>query len=268
MPPKRSWTELTWEDFERGDPASWVAVLPVAAVEQHGPHLPLGVDAYIAEAYLARVHAELPADLPAVFLPTQVLGQSDEHLAYPGTLTLSAETLLRTLSDIGASVHRAGVRKIVIVTSHGGNWQAVELAARDLRVRLSMLAVTTSWHRLGYPAGLFTDEERIHGIHAGEIETALMLAARPELVRREKAADFTSAARAMADEFRHLQLARPAGFGWMTQDINPAGAVGNAAAATAEQGEAALAHGAKAFIALLAETARFDIGRLAKGPLG
>ena len=268
MPPKRYWTELTWEDFTAGDPASWVAVLPVAAVEQHGPHLPLGVDAYIAEAYLARVHAELPADLPVVFLPTQVLGQSDEHLAYPGTLTLSVETLLRTLRDIGEGVHRAGGRKVVIITSHGGNWQAVELAARDLRVSLGMFAVSTSWHRLGYPAGLFAEDERIHGIHAGEIETALMLAARPDLVRAEKAADFPSMGRAMSDEFRHLQLARPAGFGWMTQDINPAGAVGNAAAATAEKGEAALAHGAHAFIELLAEIARFDTKRLEKGPLG
>jgi creatinine amidohydrolase len=213
------------------------------------------------------VRAGLPDHLPAVFLPLQVIGQSDEHLAYPGTLTLGAETLLRTLAETGVSVHRAGIRKLVIITSHGGNWQAVELAARDLRVRLGMFAVSTSWHRLGYPAGLFADDERIHGIHAGEIETALMLAARPDLVRREKASDFTSEARSMAEEFRYLQLARPAGFGWMTQDLNPTGAVGNAVAATAEKGEAALAHGARAFIELLQDIARFDIARLADGPL-
>jgi creatinine amidohydrolase len=267
MPPKHQWTELTWEDFAQRDPASWIAVLPIAAVEQHGPHLPLGVDAYIAEAYLARVHANLPDHLPVVFLPLQVFGQSDEHLAYPGTLTLSVETLLRTLGDIGSSVYRAGVRKLLIVTSHGGNWQAAELAARDLRVRFGMFAVLTSWHRFGYPDGLFAEEERRHGIHAGGVETALMLATRPDLVARERATDFTSAAQSMAEEFRHLRLARPAGFGWMTQDLNPAGAVGNAGAATAAMGETALAHGAQAFIELLEDMARFDIRRLAEGPL-
>ncbi len=268
MAPKRNWLDLTWEDFGNDDPARWIAVLPIAAVEQHGPHLPLGVDAFIAEAYLARVHAALPEDLAATFLPIQVLGQSDEHLAFPGTLTLSADTLLRTLADIGASVHRAGLRKLVLVTSHGGNWQVAELAARDLRVRLGMFVVTTSWHRMGYPPGLFEEDERLHGIHAGQIETALMLAAREDLVRREKAADFPSNARAMTEGFSYLRLARPAGFGWMTQDINPTGAIGNAAAATAQQGEAALDHGARAFVQLLEEVARFELTRLASGPIG
>lgn len=267
MAPKRNWLDLTWEDFGNDDPAHWVAVLPIAAVEQHGPHLPLGVDAFIAEAYLARVHAVLPANLATTFLPIQMLGHSDEHLAFPGTLTLSADTLLRTLADVGASVHRAGLRKLVIVTSHGGNWQAAELAARDLRARLGMFVVTTSWHRMGYPPGLFSDNERLHGIHAGQIETALMLAGREELVRREKAADFPSNARAMTDEFQYLRLARPAGFGWMSQDLNSTGAIGNAAAATAQQGEAALDHGARAFVDLLHEVARFDLTRLASGPV-
>ena len=268
MLPKRDWQDMTWRDFVRGDPARWIAVLPLAATEQHGPHLPLGVDTIIAEAYLARVRSLLPADLPATFLPVQAIGQSEEHSAFPGTLSLASDTLMRLLRDIGTSVQRGGVRKLVLINSHGGNWQAVELAARELRAHLRMFVVAVSWHRFGYPAGLFGDDEQTHGIHAGAVETALVRAARPDLVRMDEAQDFPSASQAMEKEFKWLHLARPASFGWMTQDLNPAGAVGNAAAATAAQGEAALAHGAQGFVELLAEVDRFDLARLNDKPAG
>jgi creatinine amidohydrolase len=268
MLPKRDWVEMTSEDFTRADPSRWIAVLPIAAVEQHGPHLPLGTDSFIAEAYLARVRDALPAELPATFLPLQGIGASDEHRAFPGTLTLSAEALLRSLVEIATGVHRAGVRKLVIVNSHGGNTEVMGLAARDLRVRLKMLVVTASWHRLGYPQGLFTYDELTHGIHGGEIETSLMSAGRPDTVRREHAKTFASAARSVAQEFQQLRLDDPAGFGWMTQDLNPTGAVGDAAAATAAKGAAALDHGVRALVALLQEVDRFDLARLADGPLG
>jgi len=266
MLPKRDWLEMTSEDFAHGNPARWVAVLPIAAVEQHGPHLALGTDAAIADAYLARVRKELPPELPATFLPVQRIGTSGEHCAFAGTLTLSTETWLRALGEIGTSVHRAGVRKLVIVSSHGGNTEVMGLVARDLRVHLSMLAVTTSWHRLGYPDGLFSRDEHVHGIHAGEIETSLMAAAWPDTVRHERAHNFASAAAGLEREFRHLRLDEPAGFGWMTQDLNPAGAVGDASAASAAKGEAALDHGACAFVELLVEVARFDLARLMAEP--
>jgi creatinine amidohydrolase len=144
MLPKRLWSRMTWEDFRAGDTAEWIAVLPVAAVEQHGPHLPVGVDGMIAEGYLARVQKILPDSLPVTFLPLQWVGKSDEHIAYPGTLTLSPETAIRSWIEIGEGVFRAGVRKIVIVNSHGGNGAVMEIVARDLRVRLGMLAVTSS----------------------------------------------------------------------------------------------------------------------------
>src|SRR5436309_749720 len=178
MLPKRDWLEMTWQDFS-SDTDRWIAVLPVAAIEQHGPHLPLGVDTFIAEAYLTRVKALLPAELPATFLPLQQIGQSDEHLSFPGTLTLSSATVIRAWSEIAESIHRAGVKKLIIVTSHGGNLQAIELIAREVRARLGLLVVTSAWHRFGYPESLFTAEERHHGIHGGAIETSLMLAARP-----------------------------------------------------------------------------------------
>jgi creatinine amidohydrolase len=267
--PKRDWMEMTWQEIAGAgaETARWIAVLPLAAVEQHGPHLPLGVDSFIAEAYLQRVRAALPGDLPVTFLPVQRIGVSAEHLSYPGTLTFSATTAIAAWTEIGESLARAGLRKLVLVTSHGGNVAALELVARDLRARLGMLAVTVGWHRFGYPDSTFTAEERKHGIHGGDIETSLMLAAMPDTVRMEKAPNAAPETIAMAREFKWLGAYRPAGFAWMTQDLNPTGAVGNATLATAEKGEAALEQGAAAFVEFLREVDRFDLTRLRKGPL-
>lgn len=268
MLPRRQWSDMTWQDFTAPERERWIAVLPLAATEQHGPHLPLGVDRFIGEAYLTRVLALLPQDLPVTFLPLQAIGQSDEHLAFPGTLSFSAATVIRAWTELGEAVHRAGLRKLVMVTSHGGNVQAMDLVARDLRARLGMLVATCGWHRFGYPDGLFSPGERRHGIHAGAIETALMRAARPDTVRMEAAEDFLPASVGMAAEFRWLNPYRPVGFGWMTQDLHPSGAVGDARSATAAQGEAALEHGARGFIELLRDIDRFDLARLRPGPLG
>ncbi len=265
--PKRDWMEMTWQDIAGGDTARWIAVLPLAAVEQHGPHLPLGVDSFIAEAYLARVRELLPDELPVTFLPVQRIGVSAEHLAFPGTLTLSATTAIAAWTEIGDSLHRAGLRKLVLVTSHGGNVAAMETVARDLRTRLAMLAVTVGWHRFGYPDGTFSGEEKKHGIHGGDIETSLMLAAKPDAVRMDQVPKATPETVAMAAEFKWLGAYRPAGFAWMTQDLHASGAVGDATLATAAKGEAALQRGAEAFVELLREIDRFDLSRLRDGPL-
>jgi creatinine amidohydrolase len=267
MLPKRLWTDMTWEDFRSGDVERWIAVLPIAAVEQHGPHLPVGVDTYIAEGYLARVMKLLPDGLPVTFLPTQTIGKSNEHIEFPGTLTLSAETAIRAWTEIGESVHRAGVKKLVIVNSHGGNSPIMDLVSRNLRVSTGMFVVNASWSRFGYPTGLFTDAERIHGIHAGDIETSLMLAFREASVKKDKFADFTPSTLAMEKEFSKLRSERPAGFAWLTQDLNPAGGVGNAKLASMYKGEQAADFGARAFIELLQDVDRFDLKRLKKGPL-
>jgi creatinine amidohydrolase len=266
MLPKRDWMEMTWREIAAADRSEWIAVVPLAAVEQHGPHLPLGTDAYIAQAYLDRVRALLPDDLPVTFLPVQAIGHSEEHLAFPGTLTLSGETFASLLKETGASLHRAGIRKIVFANSHGGNLPAMELAARDLRVRLGMLAVTASWHRFGYPPGAFSEDEIRHGIHGGAIETALMLAHGAGLVRTELRKDFGSAAGKMEADYVKLSISRPAAFAWMTQDLNEEGALGNAKAATPQLGEAALQHGAKVFVELLEEVRRFDLSLLKDEP--
>ena len=265
--PKRDWMDMTWQEIAGAKTARWIAVLPLAAVEQHGPHLPLGVDTFIAEAYLARVRDILPENLPVTFLPVQRVGVSAEHLSFPGTLTISATTAIAAWTELGESLKRAGLRKLVLVTSHGGNVAAMEVVARELRTRLDMLAVTVGWHRFGYPEGTFSAEEKRHGIHGGDIETSLMLAAQPETVRMDRAPNATPATIAMAREFKWLGAYRPAGFAWMTQDLNPSGAVGDATLATAEKGEAALAQGGAAFVELLREIDRFDLARLREGPL-
>lgn len=260
--PKRFWHEMTTADFSAGDTASWIAVLPVAAIEQHGPHLPLSTDTAIAHGQIARVCELLPDDLPVTFLPVQQIGKSDEHIDFPGTLTASPETLVRLWGEIGESVHRAGVRKLVLINSHGGNVPVLDIVARDLRVKFSMLAVATNWLRFGQPDGLYPAEEFSYGIHGGAIETSIMLHLHPDLVAMDKAGDFRSAQTEFIAEFSHLRAHGPAQFGWKTQDLNPAGALGNAAIATADKGEASLDHAARGFIALLADVHRFDMDRL------
>jgi len=265
--PKRDWMEMTWQDLAGASTAGWIAVLPLAAVEQHGPHLPLGVDTFVAEAYLWRARDNLPPDLPVTFLPVQRIGVSAEHLSYPGTLTFSAATAIAAWTELGESVARAGIRKLVLVTSHGGNVAAMELVARDLRARFGMLTVTVGWHRFGYPDGVFSSEEKKHGIHGGDVETSLMLAAMPEAVRMEEARRAVPETLVMAQEFKWLGAYRPAGFAWMTQDLHPSGAIGDATLAKAAKGEAALVQGAQAFVELLREVDRFDLARLREGPL-
>jgi creatinine amidohydrolase len=251
------WLAAITTDF--ADAAPRIAVLPIAAIEQHGPHLPVGTDAYIAEAYLARVRKLLAPERPVVLLPVQTVGTSDEHRGFPGTLSLSPATLLQALIEIGDGVRRAGIGKLVIVNSHGGNVATMDLAARQLRLRHGLLAVHCSWSRFGYPGGLFADDELAHGIHGGDVETSIMLAARPDLVRNARRADFVPASYAMARDFKWLRADVPVGFGWMTQDLHASGAVGNAVPASAEKGAAALDHGACAFVELIDDVARFAL---------
>jgi creatinine amidohydrolase len=265
--PPRDWTAIRWPEMTPADSPRWIAVLPLAATEQHGPHLPLETDVMIAEAYLARVRELLPATMPVTFLPVERVGISTEHTDFPGTQTLSTEAALRRWMTLGESVARAGLKKLVMVTSHGGNSAAMMLVAQDLRAQHKMLAVTTSWSRFGAPEGLFSSDELRHGIHGGAVETSIMLARYPAHVRRDAIADFPSNVVAMEKQFRWLSTQRPAPFAWQAQDLNPTGAVGDARQATAEKGARLLDHGAHAFCELLSDVDNFDVKRLAPGPI-
>jgi creatinine amidohydrolase len=263
--PARLWQEMTTTDFAALDPERTIAVLPVAAIEQHGPHLPVSVDACINQGVLDEVLRRLPDDLPVTFLPLMPIGKSNEHMAYPGTLTLSAETLIRLWTEIGESVSRAGIRKLVIVNSHGGQPQIMDIVARDLRVRIGMLVVTLSYGALGRPAGLFPDSELRHGIHGGSSETSAMLYLRPDLVREAERRNFVPVSVEMEAEYVHLRPEGRIGFGWQTQDLNLAGACGNALDADAERGRLIVEHAAARFIELLREVERFPLSQLRAG---
>ncbi len=267
MKPPLDWSDVRSLNVDKTATSSWIAVLPLAATEQHGPHLPFETDTLIAEAYLARVRETLPQDIPATFLPIERVGISTEHIAYPGTQTLATDVALKKWMALGDAVAQAGVRKLIIVTSHGGNSAAMALIAQDLRAKYEMLAVTTSWSRFGVPDKSFPHEEVRHGIHGGAIETSIMLAAYPQQVRQDRIANFESAEVQMTKEFRWLSAGRPAPFAWAAQDLNPQGAIGDATLATAEKGKALIDHGARAFVELLADVDKFDLARLANRPV-
>ena len=257
------WNELTTTEFAGLDPEKTIVVVPVAATEQHGPHLPVGVDTMIAEGMIAEVLQRLPNDIAILVLPTQAIGKSNEHLRSPGTITLTAETAIRAWTEIGEAVHRGGLRKLIFINSHGGNVDVLSIVARELRVRLQMLVVSAAWRRLGIPAGLYTDQESAVGIHAGDIETSLMLHFRPELVHMDRAANFAPATIEIAKEFAIL---RPTGFnafGWIAQDLHASGAAGDASLGTAEKGRATAELQALEFIKLLRDVEKFRLDRLA-----
>ena len=257
--PRRYWQDMTTEEFAALDAEHVVAVLPVAAIEQHGPHLPVYVDACLNKGVIERAVELMPDDLPATVLPMMPVGKSNEHIKFPGTLTLSADTLIRLWTEIGASVARAGVRKIVIYNSHGGQRQITEVVARELRVDHDMFAVAVNPGSLGRPAGLFPDLELRHGIHGGSVETSMMLHLRPDIVHMDKADNFAPTTIQIEEEYRHIRANGPVGFGWTAQDLQDAGACGNAADADADRGGQVVEHIATALVELLQEVVRYPL---------
>jgi len=198
-----------------------------------------------------------------IFLPTMPIGKSNEHTAFPGTLSFSAETLIRIWTEIGESVARTGIRKLVLLNSHGGQPQIMDIVARDLRVRLKMFVVALSYWGVGMPTGLFPASEAQHGIHGGSSETSVMLHLHPDLVRGDERRNFVPSSIAMAERYKYL---RPegagVGFGWQTQDLNEFGACGNALDADAERGRKIVEHVALRIVELLHEVAAYPLSAL------
>lgn len=249
---------MTAEAIAASDTGGWIAVLPVAATEQHGPHLPASTDADIARAMIAACIEQLPDNLSVTFLPVEEIGWSAEHGDSPGTVSADPADLADKWFSIAANLKAHGLRKLVIVSSHGGNTTVVDTVIMRARAELGMLCVATAWSRFGTPAGLFSDEEIRFGIHGGDIETSIMLTHCPASVNMEKAEDFGSLQRKLAGSMTHLRAYGPHRFGWMMHDLNAAGVAGNAAAATADKGRAVIAHQSGGFIELLRDVDRLE----------
>ena len=271
--PSAFWADCGTTHFQSlrdsGTMADVIAVLPVAATEQHGPHLPLKVDTAIVDGVIAAALPNLAPSSQALFLPTQAVGFSPEHARFAGTLTLKAETVMRLWTDLGDSIAATGVRKMLIFNAHGGQANFMDIVARDLRARHRMLVYTANWYGLPLvsPQGedlnaLFSAQEQRFGVHAGAVETSLMLALDGQRVDRGAAVNFPSSAQARAQRFEILGNGRSAKMAWQIQDYNPSGAVGDASAATAGKGHQLLDAAGRALAQLLAEMQALPLSTL------
>lgn len=253
---------MRWQDFTspalgRHIDDRTVVVAALGAVEQHGPHLPLDTDTVIAGALLDAALERVASSLDVVLLPPMAIGASDEHKSFAGTLGFDTATVARMLETIGADVARAGGRRLVWVNGHGGNRAAMDIAGLALRRRFGMLAVKCTYTRLGAPPGGDV-AELARGFHGGWLETALMLHLAPARVHVDRLADF----RATGIDDSGVALLGPEGpasFAWLSEDLNPEGVIGNAAAATAEQGARLVEFYAERIARVLAESAALDI---------
>ena len=271
------WFDLTTRQFAQlaASPsiAQAVAVLPVAATEQHGPHLPVSVDAALVDGVVNAALPHLPADLPVLFLPTQPIGKSNEHIRFPGTLTLSAQTVISLWMDIGASVARSGIKKLVLLNSHGGQVSIMDIVARDLRTEHDLIVYSANWYNLPLGdavMGLFPAEEHRFGIHAGDIETSMMLALKEKSgikgIDMAQAQNFHSTSQDRAAKYPVLGNGTSAKLGWQMQDYNPQGAAGNAAAATAAKGHALINAAGLQLANLLKEVSDLPLSTLKSAP--
>lgn len=270
--PSRFWADLSTRDFaalhSAGQADQVVTVLPVAAIEQHGPHLPLSVDATLLQGVIDAALPLLPAGLPVLFLPPQNVGLSPEHIRFPGTLTLSPATVIALWTEIGECVARAGVKKLLLFNGHGGQVSVMDIVARELRTRCNLIVYSASWFSLPLPdavAGQFSAQEHRFGIHAGEIETSMMLHLAPATVHMAHAQNFRSTSQDRSERYAILGNGKTAKLGWQMQDYHPAGAVGDAAAATAGKGQAVVQAAAVQLVALLQELQALPLSTLVDG---
>ncbi|CAM3215759.1 creatininase family protein [Paenibacillus lupini] len=235
-------------------------ILPVGAVEQHGPHMPVFTDTLIGEAMLAEAFEHLPEDAPIWLLPSVSYGKSTEHIGHPGTITLSAKTLMAVLEDIAASLSRSGFRKLLLFNTHGGNADLLGMMAREIRIATGLEVYRLDPGAVGYSDLFIDDEEKACGIHAGDVETSLVMAMCPDWV------DAELAPREMPrfPDSRSFSF-RSRSFAWVMDDISSSGIAGDATKATAERGEAMLKKAGPLLAEALMGIAKFDMESLKSG---
>lgn len=258
IPPERFFPYLSWQQVEAlPDKANTLIIQPIGAVEQHGPHLPLVVDTAIATAVVGQSLGKLAPAIPAYALPPLYYGKSNEHWQFPGTITLSAPTLTAVLMEMAQSIYRAGFRKLVLVNGHGGQPQVLEIVARDLRQRYGDLMVFPLfvWGAPHNAAEVVGASEYNQGIHAGDVETSVMLSLLPEQVNMAKAVR-EYPADLPAGSLLSLEGRLP--IAWTMADLSRSGVVGDATVSTAAKGEAILASLAAGWVKVLEEIYRFE----------
>lgn len=259
--PARYYSDMEETRISNADTSRWIAVLPLGATEQHGPHLPIETDWIIAEGITKAVLTKLPLTMPVTFLPVEKIGYSIEHTNRPGVQTLSYQEAIERWIGIGKNLNERGIRKFVILNAHGGNSPLMTIVAAELRARFRMLCVATSWTRFGYPAGIISAQEKAFGIHGGEIETSVMLALRPDLVNMAHARDFPSLQYELNKTAKHLRAYGPHAFGWMATDLNPTGVTGHAKQGNPQNGQRMIDYAAQNFVELLHDVQDFDVTR-------
>ena len=259
----RRWETLTTVEAAALASRDPVIVLPVAAIEQHGPHLPLSTDLVIGLGLLAEAFRRLPPDLPVLALPPQAVGTSGEHRRFAGTLSLTPELLIESMVQTGAAIRQAGLRRLVVSNSHGGNLSAIDVAARRLREDHGLLAVKTSWFDGPRPddAGL-PDEEWRYGLHGGAVETAMMRHLRPDLVRLDAVRRFPSLDEELSGTLQRVSAEGGASFAWLAGDLNRQGVTGDATLGTAELGAYLVAHYGGVLAEVIQDARRFPLDRL------
>lgn len=233
--PQRDFAYLTWKQVDALPRETTLLVLPTAAIEQHGHHLPLATDTLINNLLLGQALGWIPEELPIYALPPVCYGKSNEHIGFPGTLSVSAQTFLAVVRDLGASIAAAGFKKVVLYNTHGGNASLVDVLARDLRAEFGLRTFTLFGSGGAQFAGI-SEQERTYGFHAGEVETAFLLHGTPELVHTE---EYTTHYIARIEEAEALKPeGSAANFAWVTRDIAPSGVLGDPSGASAEKGAA------------------------------
>lgn len=259
----RRWSALTSEEAGEAAERDPVLVLPLAATEQHGPHLPLSTDLDIGRGILESALRHLPDGFPLWILPEQGVGASREHAGFPGTLSLEAELLERVIVRIGRAAADAGARRLVLHNSHGGNRAAMDAAGLRLREEAGMLVVKSSWFAHPPPGGIeWPESEWRHGLHGGAAETAMMLHLRPESVRADRIAASPSLDRELEERLRRVTAEGAVSFSWLARDLHPSGAVGDPRLADAATGERLVDHYGKALAETLRDARRFPVERL------
>ena len=258
IPPERFFPYLTWTDIEAmSDKANVVIIQPVGSIEQHGPHLPLAVDSAIGLAVLGKALEKLSDRIPAYALPSLYYGKSNEHWHFPGTITLSAQTLMATLMEVGESLYRAGFRKLVLMNSHGGQPQVLEMVARDLHVMYEDFIVLPlfTWRVPNIAKELLSPKELELGIHAGDAETSLLLSILPDQVRMDRAvAEYPHG----LPEESLLSMEGRLPFAWATRDLSRSGVLGDATIATKEKGDRLLESLADGWVRTIEDVFRFQ----------